>query len=103
MHSFGIDFHNVAWEIVVGTTDERQVRLPARKYDASERAAFNQIIVERTELIKGHSRAHSPMMVIDTKNGSMILIEQRADFKAGHTANVTVIFARTVRAATDYN
>jgi len=95
--SFGIDFQNLAFEIYIPMKNESKFRLLPNTYDLISQAQLNQIIVDRTEIIQGNL----PMMVIDTKNSnsknqSIILIEQGNNLNPIQTANVTVIFNRPV-------
>jgi len=95
--SFGIDFQNLAFEIYIPMKNESKFRLLSNTYDLISQIQLNQIIVDRTEIIQGNL----PMMVIDTKNSnsknqSIILIEQGNNLNPIQTANVTVIFNRPV-------
>jgi hypothetical protein len=95
--SFGINFQNLAFEIYIPMKNESKFRLLSNTYDLISQLQLNQIIVDRTEIIQGNL----PMMVIDTKNSnsknqSIILIEQGNNLNPIQTANVTVIFNRPV-------
>jgi len=86
LNSFGIDFQNLAFEIYIPKKNQSQFYLLS-----------NQIIIDRTDIIKENFRANLPMMIIDTKiynskNKSIILIEQENDLTSIQTANVTIIF-----------
>jgi hypothetical protein len=99
--SFGIDFQNLAFEIYIPMKNESKFRLLSNTYDLISQIQLNQIIVDRTEIIQGNSPANLPMMIIDTKNSnsknqSIILIEQGNNLNPIQTANVTVIFNRPV-------
>ena len=99
--SFGIDFQNLAFEIYIPMKNENQFHLLSNKYDLKLQNSFNQIIVDRTNIIKENFHLNLPMMIIDTKfldgkNQSIILIEQKHHFNSVQTANVTVIFNRQV-------
>jgi hypothetical protein len=92
--SFGIDFQNLAFEIYIPRKNESQFHLLS--YIQS-----NQIIIHRTDIIKENFRENLPMMIIDTKisnskNKSIILIEQENDLNSIQTANVTIIFNHQV-------
>jgi len=90
LNSFGIDFQNLAFEIYIPKKNQSQFYLLS-----------NQIIIDRTDIIKENFRANLPMMIIDTKtynsnNKSIILIEQENDLTSIQTANVTIIFNHQV-------
>jgi hypothetical protein len=92
--SFGIDFQNLAFEIYIPMKNESQFYLFSQ-------IQSNQIIIDRTDIIKENFRANLPMMIIDTKifnskNKSIILIEQENDLNSIQTANVTIIFNHQV-------
>ncbi|CAF0770589.1 unnamed protein product [Rotaria sordida] len=88
--SFGIDFQNLAFEIYIPMKNESKFNLLSNIY-------LNQIIVDRTNIIHENFYMNLPMMIIDTKirnskNKSIILIEQGNYENLIQTANVTVIF-----------
>jgi hypothetical protein len=96
LKSFGIDFENLAFGIYIPLKNESRFDLLA-----------NQIIVDRTDIIKENFRANLPMMIIDTKfvhpkNQSIILIEQENDLNSLQTANVTIVFHHQVSCCNDY-
>jgi hypothetical protein len=92
--SFGIYFKNLAFEIYVPLKNESKFRLLSN--NSQSQIGLNQMIIDRTDRVKENSRENLPMMGIDTKNRSMILIEQGNDFSQIQTANVTVIFNHQV-------
>ncbi|CAF1267055.1 unnamed protein product [Adineta ricciae] len=92
--SFGIDFQNLIFEIHFPKFNQSQIHFLANNYDRESNIPFNRILLDRTDIIKEHSHANLPMMVIDTKNQSVILIEQGNDFNLVQTGNVTVMFRR---------
>ena len=99
--SFGINFQNLAFEIYIPMKNENQFHLLSNKYDLKLQNSFNQIIINRTNIIKENFHLNLPMMIIDTKflnekNQSIILIEQKYHFNSIRTANVTVIFNHQV-------
>jgi len=90
LNSFGIDFQNLAFEIYIPKKNQSQFYLLS-----------NQIIIDRTDIIKENFRTNLPMMIIDTKiynsnNKSIILIEQENDLTSIQTANITIIFNHQV-------
>jgi hypothetical protein len=90
LNSFGIDFQNLAFEIYIPKKNQSQFYLLS-----------NQIIIDRTDIIKENFRTNLPMMIIDTKiynsnNKSIILIEQENDLTSIQTANITIIFKHQV-------
>jgi hypothetical protein len=97
LKSFGIDFQNLVFEIYIPMTNESQFRLLSNNYDLNTQPQLNQIIVQRTEIMKENSLANLPMMIIETKifnstNRSIILVEHGNDLNSVQTANVTLIF-----------
>jgi hypothetical protein len=88
LQSFGINFQNLAFEIYIPMKNESQFKFLLK----------NQIIVDRIGI---DSLENLPMMVIDTKssnskNKSIILMEQGNDLNSIQTANVTIIFNHQV-------
>lgn len=86
--SFGIHFGNLAFEIVLPKLNENRLELFS-----------NQLIVDRTEIIRENFRANLPMMMIIDRTiaHSIVLVEQENDFNSLQTANVTVTFHHQVR------
>jgi hypothetical protein len=94
LKSFGIDFQNVVFEIYIPWKNEI-------RFDLLSQIPSNQIIVDRTDIIKENFRANLPMMVMEmkssnSKNKSIILIEQENDLNSIQTANVTIILNHQV-------
>src|SRR5438874_711656 len=94
LKSFGIDFHNLIFEIYILLKNENRFYLLLKNQS-------NQIIIDRTYIIKENFRSNLPMMIIDTKifnsnNKSIILIEQENDLNSIQTANDTIIFNHRV-------
>lgn len=92
--SFGIDFQNLAFEIYIPQMNES-------KFNLLSYTQSNQVIIDRTDIMKETFYENSPMMIIDTKhfyskNKTIILIEQGFNLNPIQTANVTVIFNHQV-------
>jgi hypothetical protein len=90
-------FFFVGFEIFIPVNNQSKFRLPMKNEDLTSQFGLNQIIVDRTEIMKENSHANVPMMFIDTKNSkSLILVEQANNLSLIQTANVTVIFNHRV-------
>lgn len=83
--SFSIHFQNLAFELIVPEKNQHHFQF-----------LLNHIEINRTKIITEYFRTNLPMMTIDTKNKSIILIEQENDLNSIQTANVTITFHHKV-------